>query len=84
MKQVQKDLMTVIKCVLHHDGLPERINRMSSGEKSELLNYTLDRVLLPFFQYFDSFFEGDQEQYFFVCIYGCGPVRRSPWIAGSV
>ena len=71
MKQVQKDLMTVIKCVLHHDGLPERINRMSSGEKSELLNYARKQNLLPFFQYFDSFFEGDQAEVFRNSIFSC-------------
>ena len=71
MKQVQKDLMMVIKCVLHHDGLPERINSMSSGEKSELLNYARKQNLLPFFQYFDSFFEGGQAETFRNSIFSC-------------
>ncbi len=71
MKQVQKDLMTVIKCVLHHDVLLDRINSMPSEEKSELMDYARKQNLLHFFQYFDSFFEGSQAETFRNSIFSC-------------
>ena len=66
-----RDLITVIKCVLHHEELPDRISHMPAGERAELLEYAKKQSLLPFFQYFDTFFEGDQAGTFRNSIFSC-------------